>query len=145
YMRLGETIVRATQGSDISGPDKVIAVLTDFPTQSEPASGLERGAIEVSERSLRENFLPPWIEAIAKAGGLGVMAGYPEVEDVPAHGSEKWMNDVLREEIGFKGVVESEGGGIGTLVYEHIVPTQKEAGMLALKAGVDLGISYEPG
>jgi len=85
YMRLGETIVRATQGSDISAPDKVIAVLTDFPTQSEPASGLERGAIEVSERSLRENFMPPWIGAITKAGGLGVMAGYPEVEDVPAH------------------------------------------------------------
>ena len=51
YMRIGEAIVRATQGSDISAPDKVIAVLTDFPTQSEPSSGLERGAIEVSERS----------------------------------------------------------------------------------------------
>ncbi len=36
YMRIGETIVRAAQGSDISAPDKVIAVLTDFPTQSEP-------------------------------------------------------------------------------------------------------------
>jgi beta-glucosidase len=45
YMRIGETIVRATQGSDISAPDKVIAVLTDFPTQSEPASGLERGRL----------------------------------------------------------------------------------------------------
>ena len=43
------------------------------------------------------------------------MAGYPEIEDVPAHASEKWMNDVLRQEIGFKGVVESEGGGFGTL------------------------------
>ena len=144
YMRIGETIVRATQGSDISAPDKVIAVLTDFPTQSEPASGLERGAIEVSERSLRENFMPPWIGAITKAGGLGVMAGYPEVEDVPAHASVKWMNDVLRQEIGFRGVVESEGGGFGTLLYEHIVPTQKEAGLLALRAGVDLNITYEP-
>ena len=144
YMRLGETIVRATQGSDISAPDKVIAVLTDFPTQSEPASGLERGAIEVSERSLRENFMPPWIGAITKAGGLGVMAGYPEIEDVPAHASVKWMNDVLRQEIGFKGVVESEGGGFGTLLYEHIVPTQKEAGLVALRAGVDLNITYEP-
>ena len=144
YMRIGETIVRGTQGSDISAPDKVIAVLTDFPTQSEPASGLERGAIEVSERSLRENFMPPWIGAITKAGGLGVMAGYPEIEDVPAHASVKWMNDVLRQEIGFKGVVESEGGGFGTLLYEHIVPTQKEAGLLALKAGVDLNITYEP-
>jgi beta-glucosidase len=144
YMRIGETIVRATQGSDISAPDKVIAVLTDFPTQSEPSSGLERGAIEVSERSLRENFMPPWIGAITKAGGLGVMAGYPEIEDLPAHASVKWMNDVLRQEIGFKGVVESEGGGFGTLLYEHIVPTQKEAGLLAMRAGVDLNITYEP-
>jgi len=88
YSRIGESIVRATQGSDISAPDKVIAVLTDFPTQSEPAGGLERGAIELSERSLRENFLPPWIAAITRAGGLGVMAGYPEVEDVQAHASE---------------------------------------------------------
>jgi beta-glucosidase len=144
YMRLGETIVRATQGFDVSAPDKVVAVLTDFPTQSEPASGLERGAIEASERSLRENFMPPWIGAITKAGGLGVMAGYPEIEDVPAHASVKWMNDVLRQEIGFKGVVESEGGGFSTLVYEHIVPTQKEAGILGMKAGVDLNITYEP-
>ena len=144
YMRIGEAIVRGTQGSDISAPDKVIAVLTDFPTQSEPASGLERGAIEVSDRSLRENFLPPWLGAITKAGGLGVMAGYPEIEDVPAHASVKWMNDVLRQELGFKGIVESEGGGFGTLLYENIVPTQKEAGLLALRAGVDLNITYEP-
>ena len=143
YERIGESIVRGTQGFDISAPDKVIAVLTDFPTQSEPASGLERGAIEVSERSLRENFMPPWIGAITKAGGLGVMAGYPEVEDVPAHASEKWMNDVLRQELGFQGVVESEGGGFGTLIDENIVRTQKEAGALALKAGVDLNITYE--
>jgi Glycosyl hydrolase family 3 C-terminal domain/Fibronectin type III-like domain/Glycosyl hydrolase family 3 N terminal domain len=136
--------VRATQGSDISAPDKVIAVLTDFPTQSEPAGGLERGAIEVSDRSLREDFMPPWIGAITKAGGLGVMAGYPEIEDVPAHASVKWMNDVLRQEIGFKGIVVSEGGGFDTLLYEHIVPTQKEAGLLGLRAGVDVNITYEP-
>jgi beta-glucosidase len=143
-MRIGETIVHATQGTNLADQDKVIAVLTDFPTQNSPASGLERGAVEFSERSLRENDLLPWIGAITKAGALGVMAGYPEIEDVPEHASEKWMNDVLRREIGFKGVVESEGGGFGTLIYEHIVPTQKEAGALALKAGVDLNITYEP-
>jgi len=144
YSRIAESIVRSTQGFNIAAPDKVIAVLTDFPTQSEPASGLERGAIEFSERSLRENDMLPWIAGITKAGGLGVMAGYPEVEDVPAHASDKWMNRVLRQEIGFKGLVESEGDGFGTLIYEHIVPTQKEAGALALRAGVDLDITYEP-
>ncbi|MBV9613243.1 MAG: glycoside hydrolase family 3 C-terminal domain-containing protein, partial [Acidobacteriaceae bacterium] len=144
YMRIGEAIVRATQGNDISAPDKVIAVLTDFPTQSEPASGLERGAIELSERALWENFMQPWIGSITKAGGLGVMAGYPEIEDVPAHGSKKWMNDVLRQQIGFRGVVVSEGNGFATLQYEHIVPTQKQAGLLGLEAGVDMNITYEP-
>ena len=47
YMRIAENIVEGTQGSNIAAPDKVIAVMTDFPTQSEPASGLERGAIEL--------------------------------------------------------------------------------------------------
>lgn len=144
YSRIAESIVRGTQGDNIAAPDKTVAVLTDFPTQSQPASGLERGAIELSERALRENFLLPWTAAITKAGALGVMAGYPELEDVPAHASEKWTNRVLRQELGFRGVVESEGGGFGSLIYEDIVRNQKEAGALALKAGVDLDITYEP-
>src|SRR6516164_4977048 len=144
YSRIAESIVQGAQGADIAAPDKVIALITDFPTQSEPVSGLERGAIELSERMLRRDFLPPWMAAITKNGALGVMAGYPEVEDVPAHGSRKWLTDVLRQELGFKGIVTSEGEGFGTLIYEDIVPTQKEAGALALRAGVDLNITYEP-
>jgi len=144
YSRIAENIVQGTQGSRIDAPDKVIAVLTDFLTQSEPVSGLERGAIELSERELRETFLLPWQAAITRFGGLGVMAGYPEVEDVPLHSSKKWLDRVLRQELGFKGIVESEGGGFSTLIYEDIVPTQKEAGALALRAGVDLNITYEP-
>lgn len=142
--RIAEAIVRGAQGPSIDAPDKVVTVMTDFPTQSEPVSGLERGAIELSERSLGEDFLPPWSAAITKYGALGVMAGYPEIDDVPAHASEKWLTEVLRQELKFKGVVESEGDGFGTLIYEGIVPTQKEAGALALRAGVDLDITYEP-
>jgi beta-glucosidase len=141
--RIAQSIVEGAQDSNINAPDKVIALMTDFPTQSEPVSGLERGAIELSERYIRENVLPPWMAAF-RAGALGVMAGYPEVEDVPAHGSEKWLNKVLREELGFKGIVMSEGEGFATLIYEDIVPTQKEAGAHALRAGVDLNITYEP-
>jgi beta-glucosidase len=143
YSRIATNIVEGAQGTNIDAPDKVVALMTDFPTQSEPASGMERGAIEVSERSIRENFLPPWIAAF-KAGALGVMAGYPEIDDVPEHSSEKWNTKILRQELGFKGIVESEGGGFDTLIYEHIVPDQKEAGALALWAGVDMDITYEP-
>jgi len=144
YSKLAESIVQGTQGDDVSSPDKVGAVLTDFPTQSEPVSGLERGAIELSERMLREDFLAPWRAGITRSGAMGVLAGYPEIDDEPAHASRKWLTEVLRQELGFDGVVVSEGYGFQTLIDEGIVPTQKEAGALALQAGVDLNITYEP-
>jgi beta-glucosidase len=144
YSRIAENIVHGVQGDNVAAPDKVEAVLTDFPTQSQPVGGLERGAIELSERVLREEFLPPWMAGIQKSGALGVMAGYPEIDDVPDHASHKWLTEVLRGELGFQGVVQSEGDGFQTLIDEGIVPTQKEAGALALQAGVDLDITYEP-
>lgn len=143
--RYAETIVRAVQGNDVSAPDKVVAGLCHYPGQSQPASGLERGAMEVSERVLREVFLPPWEAGIKKAGALGVMATYPAIDGVPVHASEKILTGILRGELGFQGLVLSEGGGIGTLVYEGLAPTQKEAGQLAIRAGLDVGISYETG
>ena len=143
--RYAEAIVGAAQGKDVSAPDKVVAGLCHYPGQSQPASGLERGAMEISERILREVFLPPWEAGIRKTGALGVMATYPAIDGVPVHGSEWILTDILRNELGFKGLVLSEGGGIGTLVYEGLAATQKEAGRLAVKAGVDVGISYESG
>jgi len=143
--RFAETIVRAVQGDDVSAPDKTVAGLCHYPGQSQPAGGLERGAMEVSERILRSVFLPPWEAGIKSAGALGVMATYPAIDGIPAHSSERILTGILRGELGFKGLVLSEGGGIGTLVYEGLAPSQKEAGHLAIKAGVDVGISYESG
>jgi beta-glucosidase len=143
--RIAEVIVRAVQGDDLRSSDKVVAGLCHYPGQSEPVSGLERGAMEISERKLREVFLPPWEAGIKKMGALGVMATYPAIDGVPAHASKEILTGILREEFGFEGIVLSEGGGIGTLVYEGLAPTQKEAGQLALAAGVDVGISYESG
>ncbi|MBS1851133.1 MAG: glycoside hydrolase family 3 C-terminal domain-containing protein [Acidobacteria bacterium] len=143
YTRIAEHIVRGASGPDISAADKTISLMTDFPTQSEPTSGMERGPIDLSERTLRENYLPPWSAAF-KEGALGVMAGYPVINGMPEHGSEKWNTEILRDELGFKGFVVSEGYGFQSLIDEHIVPTQKEAGALALRAGVDLNITYEP-
>ena len=133
------------QGDDLSANDKAITVLCHFPGQSQPVSGLERGAMEISERNLREVFLPPWVAGIKKADALGVMATYPAIDGEPAHRSEKLLTKILREELGFNGLVLSEGNGIGTLVYEKIVSTMKEAGGLCLKAGVDVSIWHEDG
>jgi len=142
YAQVARNIVEGAQGSDVAGPNKVVALMTDFPTQSEPSSGMERGAIEISERSLRENYLVPWVASF-NAGALGVMAGYPEIDDVPEHSSEKWNTDILRRELGFGGIVVSEGGGFESLVYENVAAGQKQAGAMALRAGVDMDITYE--
>ena len=141
--KIAESIVQGVQGDDISRRDKVVAGLCHYPGQSQPVSGLERGAIEYSERVFREVFLPPWEAGIKKCGALGVMATYPAINGVPVHASESILTTLLREELGFDGLVMGEGGGISTLVYEGLAPSQKEAGQLALHAGVDVGISYE--
>ncbi|MDD4109392.1 MAG: glycoside hydrolase family 3 C-terminal domain-containing protein, partial [Prolixibacteraceae bacterium] len=143
--RIAEAIVEGTQGDDISAIDKVVAGLCHYPGQSEPVSGLERGAMEISERKLREVFLPPWEAGIKKKGALGVMATYPAIDGKPAHSSHKILTEILREELGFGGLVLGEGSGISTIVNENLVATQKEAGLITLNAGLDVGISYEDG
>jgi beta-glucosidase len=141
--RMAQTIVETMQGHDLKSPEHVVSVLCHYPGQSQPVSGLERGAMEISERTLRSVFLVPWAAGIKKAGALGVMATYPAIDGVPTHASEWILTKILREELSFDGLVLSEGGGIGTLRYEGLARNDQEAGALALKAGVDVGISYE--
>ena len=143
--RIAGAIVGAVQGDDISAKDKTVAGLCHFPGQSEPVSGMEKGAMEISERKLREVFLPPWIAGVKKGGAYGVMATYPAVDGIPTHASKFLLTDILRNELGFEGLVLSEGGGLNTLVYMNLASNQKEAGALALKAGLDAAVSFEDG
>lgn len=143
--RIAQSIVQGAQGKDVSAPDKVVTGLCHYPGQSQPVSGFERGAMEISERTLRDVFLPSWVTGIKTEGALGVMATYPAIDGVPTHSSDKILTKLLREELGFRGLVLSEGGGIGTLVTEQVAADQKEAGAMALRAGLDVGISYEAG
>jgi beta-glucosidase len=143
--RFAETITRAVQGASIAADDKVIAGLCHYPGQSQPVGGIERGDMEISERLLREVFLPPWESGIAKAGALGVMATYPAIDGVPVHSSPEIMTDMLRGELGFRGIVLSEGNGVNTLNYNRQASDFREAGAMALNAGMDVSISFDQG
>ncbi|HUV42001.1 MAG TPA: glycoside hydrolase family 3 C-terminal domain-containing protein [Sedimentisphaerales bacterium] len=143
--RVAQAIVEGAQGKDVSAADKVVATLCHFPGQSQPVSGLEHGPMEISERSLRETFLPPWVAGIKEAGALGVMATYPSINGVPAHSSAWLLTKVLREELGFQGCVVGEGAAFErALIWTGTVATQKEAGKQAVEAGVDISIWLEP-
>ena len=91
---IAKSIVEAVQGDDISADDKVVAGFCHYPGQSQPVSGMERGAMEISERTLREVFLPPWVAAIKKGGALGVMAAYPAIDGMYADNMtvNMWVN-----------------------------------------------------
>jgi beta-glucosidase len=143
--RIAETIVNAVQGGDISRGDHVVAGLCHYPGQSEPVSGLERGARAISERKLREVFLPPWEAGVRKSGALGVMATYPSIDGIPVHASARILTDLLRGELGFKGLVLSEGSGVNTLVYTGLAKNVQEASAMAAHAGMDVSISFNQG
>lgn len=143
--KIAKAIVAGAQGYDISKGDKVIAGLCHYPGQSQPVSGLERGAMEISERTLREVFLPSWEAGIRESGALGVMATYPSIDGIPTHSSHNILTGILREELGFKGLVLSEGGGVQTNIYNDLAATEKEAGAMAANAGMDVSISFNQG
>ncbi len=142
--RYAEAIVHGAQGNDISADNHVISGLGCYPGQGQGLNGTNRGYMEVSERTLREVWLPIW-KAGVNAGTLGIMATHPAIEGFPNHGSEKWLTHILREQLGFEGVLVSEGSNTGTLLYERVASTEKEAGPIVLKAGVDINITTESG
>jgi beta-glucosidase len=143
--QMARTIAGAVQGYDISRDDKVIAGFCHYPGQSQPFGGLERGAMEISERTLREVFLPPWEAGIKDAGGLGVMATYPDIDGIPTHNNPEILTNILRGELDFRGLVLSEGAGVQTNIYNGITDNEKDAGVRAAKAGMDVSISFQQG
>jgi beta-glucosidase len=145
YSKIAKAIVNGCQGYDISGKDKVIALLTDFPGQTEPVSGFNVGAMEISERTLREIFMPPWEAAIKEAGALGVMASYCTINGDQTHSSSFLMTDLLRDELNFQGIIVSEGAGVNMITRERLAKTDKEAGAMAANAGLDVSISFGQG
>jgi beta-glucosidase len=143
--QLGIAAVRGFQG-DAKFKDKkrVIATLKHFAAHGQPESGQNCAPVNVSERVLRETFLHPFKDVIAKAGAISVMASYNEIDGVPSHASEWLLRDVLRQEWGFKGFVVSDYYAIWELhhrpdTHGHFVAKdKKEACALAVKAGVNI-------
>ncbi len=99
--------------------------------------------MEMSERVLREIFLPPWEAGIKKSGALGVMLTYPAIDGVPSHASSKLVKGILREETRLPRPYARRRRGISTLVHEHVAGVRRKPVEIALRAGLDVGISLE--
>lgn len=137
---LGVAYVRGSQGTDPSAMDKVAATAKHYVGYSGPDTGLDRTPARLTEPQFRDNFLPPF-EAAVEGGALSVMVNSGEVNGVPAHVSTYLLTDVLRDELGFQGLVVSDWLDIKKLVDVHqVAESEREATKKAVMAGVDMSM-----
>jgi beta-glucosidase len=136
---MGLAAIRGFQGRTLPlRPDKVMVTLKHMTGHGQPENGTNVGPAQISERTLRENFFPPFERAVKELPVRSVMASYNEIDGVPSHGNPWLLNDVLRREWGFDGAVVSDYFAIREMNTRHKMFTDiKQAGERAIKSGVD--------
>ena len=105
----------------------------------QPESGTNIGPAPFGERTLRENFFPPFERAVRELNAGAVMPSYNEIDGVPSHANRWMLNDVLREEWGFRGVIVSDYFAIREMMTRHrMFANLEDAAVAAINAGVDV-------
>ncbi|MBQ3361952.1 MAG: glycoside hydrolase family 3 C-terminal domain-containing protein [Prevotella sp.] len=134
---LGSAMVKGLGGGDLSKPWSTIATLKHFIGYGTTESGQNGGITLAGSRELRESFLPPFKKAI-DAGALSVMTSYNSLDGIPSTASKALLTDLLRHEWGFHGFVVSDLYSVDGIWGTHrVARDRQEAGVMALKAGVD--------
>jgi beta-glucosidase len=134
--------VRGFQGLNLREPSAVAATAKHFAAYGAAEGGRDYNTAEVSERTLREVYLPPF-RAAACAGAATFMAGFNDIAGVPDHSNPWLLTDILRGEWGFDGLVVSDWTGVAELVNHGIGADNGAVGKAALDAGVDVDMVSE--
>jgi beta-glucosidase len=137
---MGAAMVEGLQGEDTSGPYSIAACMKHFTGYGVSRTGKDRTPTYIPERQLREYHLPAFQAGIdANAATLMISSG--ELNGIPVHTSRWLLHDVLREEMGFEGVLVSDWEDIPVLVTRHQVAKDlKEAIKMAVNAGMDMAM-----
>ena len=135
---LGASMINGFQLNDFTGTNKVIACAKHMIAGSEPINGLNASPMDVSMRTLKEVYLPPYKKAI-DAGVYSIMAAHNELNGVPCHMSTWLMTDLFRKDWGFEGFYVSDWMDIERIeTLHHVASSLKEASYLAVNAGMDM-------
>jgi beta-glucosidase len=129
--------VRGFQGTDPAARDRVVACLKHYVGYGAAEGGRDYNTVELSDYTLRNFYLPPFRAGIA-AGALTVMSAFHAHNGVPATGSRYLLTDVLRGELGFKGLVVSDWESVAELLRHGTVTDAAGAAQVSLHAGVDM-------
>lgn len=137
---MGLAAIRGFQGTTLPlAKDKVFVTLKHMTGHGQPESGTNTGPASLGERTLREDFFPPFERAVTELPVRAVMASYNEIDGIPSHANKWLLHDVLRGEWGFEGAVVSDYFAIRELVTRHrMYKDIKDAAARAIDAGVDV-------
>jgi beta-glucosidase len=136
--RLAVQFIHGMQGDDPKYL-KTVATVKHFAVHSGPEPARHTFDAVVSERDLRESYLPHFEAGIREGGAYSLMCAYNRVLGSPACGSDLLLKDILRGEWGFSGYVVSDCGAIDDIYERHkVVPTAAAAAALGVKTGTDL-------
>jgi beta-glucosidase len=132
--------VRGYQGRDLRAKDSLLACVKHFAGYGAAIGGRDYDSADVSERTLREVYLPPF-QAAVDAGALTVMSAFQDLNGVPMTANRRYLTGVLRGEWGFRGFVVSDWESVLELMNHGVAGTPSEAGKLALVAGTDMDMT----
>ena len=129
--------VKGFQGDDLSKTNTILACAKHFAAYGAAEAGRDYNTVDMSERVLRDTYLPAF-KATVDTGVKTFMVAFNEIAGVPSTGSKFLIRDVLKGEWKFDGLVVSDYTGINELVAHGFATDNKNAGELALQAGVDM-------
>jgi len=137
--QLGLAYVEGMEGESLDTDHTVIAEPKHFAGHGSPEGGLNTAPVHAGEREIRSVFLKSFEPAVREGKAMGIMAAYHDIDGVPCTGNAWLLNQVLRDEWGFKGFVLSDLGAIRRLYdTHHVVDSPAGAVLLALNSGVDM-------
>lgn len=129
--------VRGFQGPDYGLPGKVVACAKHWVAYGAAEGGRDYNTTDVSERTLREIYFPPF-KAAVDAGVGTFMSAFNDLNGLPTSANPHTLTDVLRQEWKFDGIVVSDYTSVQELVAHGLAADGREAAALALRAGVDM-------
>ena len=129
--------VHGYQGKNLAASNTIAACVKHFAAYGAPEGGRDYNTVDMSERRLRETYLPPY-KAALEAGAASFMNSFNEIDGVPATGNQHLANGILRKEWGFKGLVMSDWASIEEMIPHGVAANRNEAGIAAITAGCDM-------
>lgn len=141
---LASAMVRGYHGDGLDDPTAILATAKHFAGYSETQGGRDASEADISQRKLRSWFLPPF-ERVAREGCGSFMLGYQAIDGVPVTVNGWLLDDVLRGEWDYRGLLVTDWDNVGRMVWEqHLCADHVEAAAAAVRAGNDM-IMTTPG